>query len=172
MTVTLIVFGVVFGFFTGSYIILNKKNLSRLGRRIFTAGRKLRLSELVLYLFRFIISLAISIYFISKGGETLQINLLIFAIIMGALSSKIFAPVGKQIFLKETCGVFENGVITFQGVKLFNNLDYYSYSLKSDEYTCAFVPKKPYFDRPGYFYIKQRDMGKISRLLAGKCVCK
>lgn len=172
MITTLFVFAAVFCIFTVLQVMQNKRNTGSLGKCVFKTNRKMKSSEFVVYLFRFITSILISIYFVMKGGEELQINLLIFSILMGALSSKIFSPFAKKISANGACGIYENGVITFQGTKLFKELQYYTFRLKNDEYLCAFVPKKAYFNRPAYFYIRQRELGRMNQLLTKKCICK
>lgn len=172
MRIVLIVFLIVFLILTAVQVFIDRKNSSVLGKSLLLVGREIKRSELVLYFFRFVICILIAVYFIIRGGNEFKLNLLIFAILMGALASKAFFPLIPLVFFKIPCGVYENGVVTLRGTKLFREIKYYSYGIRKDECMFAFVPTNFYFNRASYFYVKQKDVSKVKKVLSSKCELK
>lgn len=169
MRSVLITFFAVFIIFTTAQLIVDRRNTEALGKSVMMVGREMKASELILYLFRMVICILIAVYFIVRGGKEFQINLLIFAILMGALASKAFFPLIPLIFFKSPCGVYENGVVTLRGTKLFQEIQYYSCADRGGEYMFAFVPANIYLNRAAYFYVEKGSAAKVKRILSVKC---
>lgn len=172
MRTVLITFFAVFAVFTAVQVFIDRRNTGLLGKSLFLVGREIKTSELILYFFRFAGCMLVGVYFIARGGMEFKMNLLIFAILMGALASKAFFPLIPLIFLKSPCGIYENGVVTLRGTKLFREIRYYSYGDRKNEYMFAFVLTNYYLSRASYFYVRYKDAERVKKILSSKCKLK
>ena len=169
MRSVLITFFGVFVIFTAVQLMIDRRNTEALGKSVMLVEREMKSSELILYFFRMVICMLIAVYFIVRGGKEFQINLLIFAVLMGALAGKAFFPLIPLIFFKSPCGVYENGVVILRGTKLFQEIMYYSCADRGGEYMFAFVPVNMYLNRAAYFYVEKGNAAKVKRILSARC---
>lgn len=168
----LAVFLIVLLLFTIVQVYTDKKNSEILGQSVLLVKREVKSSEVILYFFRFLICIVISVYFIWRSGREMHVNILIFAILMAALASKAFFPLVPLVFFRKPCGVYENGVVTLRGTKLFREIKYYSCGKRNGEWMVAFVPTNFYLNRASYFYVQNKEFSRVKTALNSKCELK
>lgn len=153
--------------------LVDRKRMKALGNCQFNAEIKPGFTDYLRHLFRVALCLIIAAYFIIETGDAFRVNILIFLILLGGLASKICYPVVSFMTLAQRSGVYENGVVTFGGILLFQNIKCCSVRLNQGNQRSMFifVSKIPYLSRPVYFYVNSNKTKKTMGLINGRCVC-
>ncbi|MCI8294051.1 MAG: hypothetical protein HFH53_11065 [Hespellia sp.] len=170
----MILFGVTFVVLLAFQTGIERLSYRKLGKCEMEIKSSVEKMDLLTHFFRASLCIIVALYYTYRNGHVFSYGGLTFTIILAALASKIFFPVITISCFSDACGIYENGVMTLCGTKIYGDLKSFSVHereyavLKDNQMVFVFQSRMPYLSRPSYVYVNRRKYNQAERLLARK----
>lgn len=142
---------------------------SKIGQLLMETNSGLSQSGFIMYLIRFSVCFVVSLFFINMNVDRFDNSLIILLILLGIFVGKTLIPI--IIIVSGKLGIYENGVVTFDGAKNFKSITSYTIVNKPKRHISiiGFKLGGMFLGGTAYINVDEKSLKKAKKIISEKC---
>lgn len=170
MTTQFMVYGIVVLICIAKIFISYYIQKSNLGEETLVIDKETTQTKLIKQIALFVVSVVIGIYYIYNYSiDNPSVFQLLPVVLLGAFAGSTLTPVLMSF---TPIGVYENGILSLTGIRLFNRTGSYEFNPVKDKNVAmaCFYPRKKFLGKVSYLYISNQNKKKLEKLVKPKII--